>query len=349
MQPRPPFPPMRDALHTSGRRGAGVLRWAERLLAIAGLAMLVWCALLITDASVSQRAARRSLEDAFHADLAATQTSTRPPTPTAAGAELPVWPVLRGTAVADLSIPRVHLSAVVLHGSDSRTLRRGPGHLENTAFPGESGNVVIAGHRDTFFRPLRNVEVGDDVFVDTPRGRFHYRVASLFVVKPQDLSVLKPTSDAVLTLITCYPFWVFGNAPDRFVVRAVGVVDAASAAFTAPAPRPHESIAQPGAQPLAAARSVVVNTRTVTDDETLVRQAIERFRLTYNARINSHHDVRPGGPLTFRACHVSTASDRAVATCDVSPVSADGPTSDVWTVILERADGGWGIRSIVER
>ena len=90
--------------------------------------------------------------------------------------------VRKGSAIAALSIPRVHLSSVVLHGSDSQTLRRGPGHLENTALPGESGNVVIAGHRDSFFRPLRNIELGDDIFLDMPGGRFHYHVTSLLHV-----------------------------------------------------------------------------------------------------------------------------------------------------------------------
>jgi sortase A len=83
--------------------------------------------------------------------------------------------------------------------------------------------VVIAGHRDTFFRPLRHVKAGDEIVVDTPQARFQYRVTSLHIVHPQDVSVLEPTGDPVLTLITCYPFWVLGPAPDRFVVRAIRV------------------------------------------------------------------------------------------------------------------------------
>ncbi|MBI4266611.1 MAG: class D sortase [Acidobacteria bacterium] len=117
----------------------------------------------------------------------------------------------------------MQLSAVVLHGSDAQTLRRAPGHLENTALPGESGNVVIAGHRDSFFWPLRNVQLGDDIFLETADRRFHYRVTSVRVVSPRDVHVLAPTDTPMLTLITCYPFWVFGNAPDRFVVRAAAV------------------------------------------------------------------------------------------------------------------------------
>jgi sortase A len=326
----------------SGNRGAGLLRWAERLLVIAGAAMLGWYVLIVTDASVSQRAARRSLETASRSDAS---PSPRVPDGTIGVPwRAPIVP--RGSAIADLSIPRVYLSAVVLHGSDARTLRRGPGHLENTALPGQSGNVVIAGHRDSFFRPLRDIQVGDDIFLDTPQGRFHYRVTSLRVVKPHDLSVLDPTDDAVLTLITCYPFWVFGDAPDRFVVRAIGVRDSTSAVFAVPATRPREAIGAVAAQRPDVSDPVVVNTPTVLDDEALVRQAIERFRLTYNARMIRHNDVRPGGLLRFQTCGVGTSADRATAACVVS-APPDDSEPQVWTVAFERAASGWAIRSIV--
>ena len=208
---------MRD--HQDGRpgsRGAWFLRWAERLFVTAGAALLIWCAVLVSDAVMAQRSARSSLEAAAVAERPVLPPALAPAT--AVPSRDPA--VSRGSAIAALSIPRVHLSAVVLHGSDSQTLRRGPGHLEHTALPGDSGNMVIAGHRDSFFWPLRHVERGDDIFVDTRKGRFHYRVTSLRVVNPHDLSVLEPTDAATLTLITCYPFWVLGNAPDRYVVRA---------------------------------------------------------------------------------------------------------------------------------
>lgn len=203
---------------------AAALRWVERLLVIAGAALLVWCAAIAIDSRMSQRAARRSLEivsipdSPVLAPLSDAATDVPPREPTVSG----------GSAIAALSIPRIHLSAVVLHGSDAQTLRRGPGHLEHTALPGESGNVAIAGHRDSFFWPLRNIQVGDDIFLDTPDDRLHYQVTSLQVVNPHDVSVLEPTEDSTLTLITCYPFWVLGNAPDRFVVRATRVVEAIS-------------------------------------------------------------------------------------------------------------------------
>src|SRR5262249_38782518 len=117
-----------------------------------------------------------------------------------------------GTPLAELSIPRIGLSVVVLQGSDEHTLRQGVGHIESTPLPGESGNVGIAGHRDSFFRPLRNVQIGDDIMLETPAGNVHYRVSSYRIVSPTEISVIHPTSDPVLTLVTCYPFYFVGAA-----------------------------------------------------------------------------------------------------------------------------------------
>jgi sortase A len=122
--------------------------------------------------------------------------------------------------LAQILIPRIGLSAVVLEGDDDRTLRLGPGHIAGTAIPGQAGNIAIAGHRDTFFRPLRKVRVGDEITLVAHGGRLRYRVTSLRVVSPDDVSILDPTVRSSLTLVTCYPFWVLGPAPDRFIVRA---------------------------------------------------------------------------------------------------------------------------------
>lgn len=326
----------------SGSRGARVLLWAERLLVIVGAATLIWCAVLVSDAVIAQRIARSSLEAAAVAERPVLPPALAPTT------ELPPRDpaVSRGSAIAALSIPRVHLSAVVLHGSDSQTLRRGPGHLENTALPGESGNVVIAGHRDSFFWPLRNIQRGDDIFLDTPDGQFHYRVTSLRVVNPHDVSVLAPTNEATLTLITCYPFWVLGNAPDRFVVRAAAVVDGAASPFAREPTPPYESVSTPLVGEPAAHESVVPVSVAVHDDESLVRQAVERFRLTYNARLMSRNEVDSGGPLRFETCEVVVTDDRATAICEASGQSLfDPPHARTFT--LERAVGGWAIKSIV--
>jgi LPXTG-site transpeptidase (sortase) family protein len=237
------------------------------------------------------------------------------------------------------------LSAVVLHGSDAETLRRGPGHLEDTALPGEPGNTVIAGHRDSFFRPLRHVEIGDDIFVDTPHARLQYRVTSLRVVDSHDLSVLHSTDEATLTLITCYPFQIFGSAPDRFVVRASLVTDVSGVRATHAPPRHPMTTAAIEAE--AARRPAVLNGPATPDDATLVRQAIERFRRTYNARLVSHQEVRPGGPLELQSCDVEIADNRATATCGTSPSLGGDDDPTAWTIALERGGQGWGIRSIV--
>jgi hypothetical protein len=202
---------------------------------------------------------------------------------------------------------------------------------------------VIAGHRDSFFWPLRNVQLGDDIFLDTPQGRFHYRVASLRVMKSHDVSVLEPTSNAMLTLITCYPFWVLGHAPDRFVVRAARVMDSTTAAFAMKTPV--EVVSEPVVErPAAASEPVAPKARTVGDDEAVVKQAIERFRLTYNARLVRQAEA--AGPLKFQTCDVITDGDRASATCDAFSQPADDLESYVWTFTLGRADGEWAIKSI---
>lgn len=123
-------------------------------------------------------------------------------------------------SIGHLSIPRLGLSAVVAEGDDDRTLRVAVGHLPDTPFPWENGNTALAGHRDTFFRALRRIRLGDEIELATPHGTFRYQVTRQSVVDPTDLSVLEPSPMPVLTLITCYPFNFIGAAPQRFVVRA---------------------------------------------------------------------------------------------------------------------------------
>jgi len=122
--------------------------------------------------------------------------------------------------IGRIELPRVNLSAVAREGVDERTLDLAVGHVPGTALPGDAGNAAFAAHRDTFFRPLRRVHTGDVVSVTTPRGSYRYLVTSTRVVNPDDVSVLDPTSEPTLTLVTCYPFTYVGSAPYRFVVRA---------------------------------------------------------------------------------------------------------------------------------
>jgi sortase A len=123
--------------------------------------------------------------------------------------------------LAVLRIPKIRLEVPVLPGTDEPTLDRGVGHIEDTAQPGTDGNAGIAGHRDGFFRGLKDIVPGDTIELDTLDGMELYRVERTWVVDPEDVSVLDPTPDRTLTLVTCYPFYFAGSAPQRFIVRAV--------------------------------------------------------------------------------------------------------------------------------
>lgn len=320
--------------------GGAVRRWAARLLVVAGVAMLVCAALLVLDARLGQDAARRSLElvprppDRSLAHEAPDNTSLVITNPV----------VIRGSPIAELVIPRVGLSSVVLHGSDASTLRRGPGHLENTPLPGEAGNIAIAGHRDTFFRRLRDVKVGDDVFLNTTRGQFHYAITSARVVSAHDLTVLDRTSDAILTLITCYPFWVLGPAPDRFVVQATRVEEVPSVPLVANVLTVHllDGPAPTATRPID--DGTAVPPPVVHDDRTLIRLAIERFRSAYNSMLIKQGEARKE-LLQLSACEVAIAGDQATATCQAYIGDGDDLRSDVRTFTVGRTDSGWTLRS----
>jgi sortase A len=125
-----------------------------------------------------------------------------------------------GSPVARVEIGRLGLSAMILEGAERQILKLGPAHVAGTALPGDGGNIALAGHRDTFFRPLRFIRTGDLIGLTTPEGEFRYRVSWTKIVAPDEVWVLKPTGSEALTLITCYPFDFLGPAPKRFVVRA---------------------------------------------------------------------------------------------------------------------------------
>ena len=122
--------------------------------------------------------------------------------------------------IGRISVPRLHLSAMVREGVDRNTLRLAIGHIPATALPGKPGNVGVAGHRDTFFRGLGDLRTQDEIHFSTLSGDFKYVVESLIVVEPDNVGVLAPFSGNVLTLVTCYPFSYIGTAPKRFGVRA---------------------------------------------------------------------------------------------------------------------------------
>ena len=129
--------------------------------------------------------------------------------------------VKTGGLVGMLDVPRLQLSTPVIQGDDTGTLKRSVGHLPDTPMPWDAGNSAMAGHRDGLFRPLKDVKIGDEIRFRTTRDEYRYRVTKTSIVKPDDLSVLEPQAgSATLTLITCYPFYYVGNAPQRFVVHA---------------------------------------------------------------------------------------------------------------------------------
>lgn len=117
-----------------------------------------------------------------------------------------------------LSVPKIDLDSVVVEGTNHKALLLGPGHLKETPAPGETGNSVITGHRDTFFRHIHELEKGDTVLVQREGKTFRYQVVGKKIVEPDDMSVVRPVKDSQLTLITCYPTYYIGPAPKRLVV-----------------------------------------------------------------------------------------------------------------------------------
>jgi sortase A len=119
-----------------------------------------------------------------------------------------------------LEIPRIGLSVMVVEGVQTDSLRKGAGHIPGTALPDATGNIGIAAHRDTYFRKLRNIQPKDEITLTMLQGSYEYAVDWTRVVNPTDLGVLAASREPILTLVTCYPFYYLGPAPQRFIVRA---------------------------------------------------------------------------------------------------------------------------------
>lgn len=128
-----------------------------------------------------------------------------------------------GTPVAVLRVPSAGIEVPVFSDTSERNLNRGAGAIEGTAAPGSDGNAGIAAHRDGYFRALQDVVLGDEIEVEHHTGTRRYRITDLTVVEPTDVSSLYPTDEPVLTLVTCYPFYFVGSAPQRYIVRAVAI------------------------------------------------------------------------------------------------------------------------------
>lgn len=194
-----------------------LLKWPKRALFACAILLLGYCGFVLVDSWLFQRRESRDLDRLLRDRRAASLVGAQP--------EPPADPKAVPATVADaligrIEIPRLRLSVAVVEGVDTTTLRRSVGHIPGTALPGEFGNVGLAGHRDTFFRPLQDLKVKDEIQISTGRGRFKYEVVSLRVVNPEDVGVLAPSGENVLTLVTCYPFYFVGPAPKRWIVRA---------------------------------------------------------------------------------------------------------------------------------
>ena len=123
-----------------------------------------------------------------------------------------------GEQIGTLSIPSIDLAYPVLQGTHDNELKHGIGHFAGSMFPGQAGHVLLSGHRDTTFRALEHLEIGDEITFTTPYGDFVYKTTEFKVMPADDRTVNVPTDYETLTLTTCYPFSFIGNAPDRFVV-----------------------------------------------------------------------------------------------------------------------------------
>lgn len=194
------------------------LRWTQGALFAIGIFLLAYCGFALMDAWFFQRRESSDL-DRLMRDRRTSSASTPSSESAAETRHAPAVGAEDGL-IGRIEIPRLLLSAVVVEGSDARTFRRAVGHIAGTALPGQPGNVGLAGHRDTFFRSLRDLRVKDEVQFSTLKGDFKYEVESIMVVEPDNVDVLAPSDENELTLVTCYPFSYIGTAPKRFVARA---------------------------------------------------------------------------------------------------------------------------------
>jgi sortase A len=177
------------------------------ILLLGGSAAMVWCLTVLGSAALYQWYEGRQI----------TRIEQQHPLPIVV--ERNKAPKLH-QVIGRLEIPRLHVSTIVLEGDDEHALRLGAGHVPGTALPYQPGNVGIAAHRDTFFRPLRSIKPNDRITLTTPEGKFDYVVESTEIVRPTAVNVLDATNHPELTLVTCYPFYYIGAAPMRFIVHA---------------------------------------------------------------------------------------------------------------------------------
>ena len=191
-----------------------ILSSVERLLLGIGAVALAYFVYVSAESRLYQAFENREL------DAILAEPAEPPPAGTAHRTPRPRVVPAKRSVIGRMEIPRLDVRTVVRAGSDARTLRLAVGHIPGTALPGEAGNIGLAGHRDTFFRRLRNIRSDDEIRMVTAEGTYVYRVARTHIVQPEDVWVLNATTRPALTLVTCYPFSYIGSAPQRFIVRA---------------------------------------------------------------------------------------------------------------------------------
>ena len=189
------------------QRGQRFIRWTRRVLAICGALALAYVGFTLVDASIYEKAAQSKLDKLIQAQETHLASQRK-------------LVVKDGDILGRISIPRIGLSVVVLEGTTSRTLQHGVGHIGGTSLPGEPGNVGIAGHRDTYFRGLKDLRAHDEIQIQTAAGLATYEVDWIQITVPNDVAIVSHASESALTLVTCYPFHFVGAAPERFVVHA---------------------------------------------------------------------------------------------------------------------------------
>jgi sortase A len=213
----------------SSRRDNPWLRWSRYFFFGIGILALGYVGFALLDARLYQTDQSRRFQQELNglkpsigsdAHLRASSISPAPAEEHLIRAERTEIAGSGRTSLGQIEISTIGLKAMILEGTDARTLRRAVGHIPGTPLPGQQGNVVITGHRDTFFRPLRNIRKDDEIRLTALSGSYRYRVDAIKVVEPKDTEVLDNSDDAILTLVTCYPFYFVGPAPKRFIVRA---------------------------------------------------------------------------------------------------------------------------------
>lgn len=214
-------------------------RWIERSLFLIGIVCLGIWVYAFVDARLTQRREEQHLEEALRQKSLHTTSTPAPSSPKAQQGSTPAAEtdalgsfqkqdeafapeaaLEEGALIGRIEIPSVGVSAIVLHGIGSKTLRRGVGHIPGTPLPQHGGNFGLAGHRDSFFRALKDIRQNDTIELTTLDGTFEYKVEWTKIVAPEDTYVLADKGSPALTLVTCYPFYYVGSAPKRFIVRA---------------------------------------------------------------------------------------------------------------------------------